>query len=394
MTTINLFDTKEQLLSFRDTVGTVLSDELSTKIRGRRLDELSARLLGASDFNTALGLIERKQSAAEPTVEALKAALIFARQSRDYMSEHGVYPDVMIKMMGDDVCIDDFLADLAEAALAGEPTPILSLGIFDAPIFGDVLKVPSQFLDAGDLTGVKNSYSVSSHLAKHFHRCHGFGELHGHFHAMSFSVPAPSDATGDYLQGWMLADKLAIHGLLNINPNSETPGNLTDAQAYGFWDRQNKQRRLLQADINNFLRAEKSLNIKLIQDKTENLWGWKCTAVGQKSMQTHATRELAYLDGMKELGAFGFCNQNDFRRILRTEGWFFDFFETDEDGLVIQLMGHESVNESTPSLTDEQAWEWVVSKAREGSIIHTKALEWLAKVCEKERKRIREHTGY
>jgi hypothetical protein len=390
MSAIRLFDTKEQLLSFRDTVGTVLSDELSTRIKGRRLDELSARLLGAPDFNTALGLVDQNKALVKQPLEALRAALLLVLKSRDYLAEHGFYPQAMVDMMGDDAAIDDFLADIAENVLETGKAPDLDLAIFEI----DGLRFPAKVsMDrAGTLP-----HRVSNHLEQYFHHCHGFAQLHGHFHAMSWDIEPPVDCAEEFKQGWKIANRLAIHGLLNIDSGAGTHDQhdqVDDDQAPGFLARQKRQRELLQKDIDNVTNNEQLLNINLVLKGSEVEYRWACHKGRSESIESWPTKEEALLDGMKSMGGFGFCNQSDFEKIYKTEGWFFDFFETEKEGLGIQLMGSEPEEAEIPALTDEQAWEWVAKKAMEQSIIHVHALAWLEEVSPAERQRIREHTGF
>lgn len=62
MNIINRFASREELLQFRDHLGKVLADSMSLPLKPRKLDELTARVLGAADFNTALGLVPEAAS--------------------------------------------------------------------------------------------------------------------------------------------------------------------------------------------------------------------------------------------------------------------------------------------------------------------------------------------
>lgn len=337
MNTIHLFETKDQLLTFRDTVGVILSKELSTNIKGRRLDELSARLLGAADFNTALGMITRK-------------AQVLALHENDSV-----------------------------------------LGAFD-----DVyLSFPKKL--STDIAGIR-PYMVSNHLEeKYFHPCHGLQAHYGFFDENSWHMDPPGNVSDDYRKGWLKADDQAVQGVLNLKRDADISSLVSSEGEYlGFRHRQAAQIQSLQADIDTFVSNEKRLQLVLRRGLGEDAGKvrWICEQGRWESVELFEDNEQALLDAVISMGAFGFCSYNDFKRIMDTEGWFFDYFETSEEGLVIQLMGFEPDNDSTPNLTDEEAWAFVAGRAREGSVLHIKALEWLGKYCESERKRIREHTGY
>ncbi|WP_410951200.1 hypothetical protein [Pseudomonas sp. S1(2024)] len=386
MSTIDLFESKEQLLSFRDRVGTVLSEVLSTRIKGRRLDELAARLLGAADFNTALGLVDRKVSTSVQSMEPLTQALNLIWRLREYCKQHGAYPLEVKRLLKSDESIEDFFAKVAHAALTEGSAPALDMSFFDN-IF---LRLPRKITVDNGSTLI---HQVSNHLGKHLHPCHGLMGLHAYSDERSWSVEPPRQCSAAYRSGWLLADCQAVEGVLSLD-EQDAANHVKDGQIGGFRGRQAEQRRLLQHDIDNLLENESRLSLHLRRSVEEDGWRWMCDRAGYESVETWASKELALFDGIKCMGGFGFCNQNDFERIYATEGWFFDFFESDADGLVIQLMGSEPEDDTTPALTDEEAWEWVVAQAKLGSALHLRALEWLGEVSEKERQRIREHTGY
>jgi len=386
MSTIDLFESKEQLLSFRDTVGTVLSEVLSTRLKGRRLDELSARLLGAADFNTALGLVDRKASTSAQAVEPLTKVLTLIWKSMGYFNQHGKYPQELLRLMQPEESAGDYFARMSHRVLTEGTTPALDVSFFDTVY----LRLPSKITVDNGSTLI---HRVSNHLDKHLHPCHGLIGLHAYSDERSWSVAPPHQCGAAYRNGWLMADRLAVQGVLSLD-EEDAANHVQDGQIGGFRGRQAEQLRLLQRDIDNLLEHESTLGVHLAKDGKDTDWRWVCNRGRCESVERWASKEQALFDGMKCMGGFGFCNQNDFERIYATEGWFFDFFESDTDGLVIQLMGSEPEDETTPALTDEQAWEWVVAQAKLGSALHLRALEWLGEVSEKERQRIREHTGF
>lgn len=62
MNLINAINTLQDLLSLRDHVGKILSAELSIPLKPRKLNELTARLIGAADFNTAQAIVANKKT--------------------------------------------------------------------------------------------------------------------------------------------------------------------------------------------------------------------------------------------------------------------------------------------------------------------------------------------
>ncbi|WP_315695499.1 hypothetical protein [Pseudomonas taiwanensis] len=386
MSTIDLFESKEQLLSFRDRVGTVLSEALSTRVKGRRLDELSARLLGAADFNTALGLVDRKENTSVQSMEPLTQALNLIWKSREYFKQHGKYPPEVVHLLNPGESIEDFFAEVSHRALAEGRSPKLDVSFFDSIYF----RLPAKITVDNGSTLI---HQVSNHLDKHLHPCHGLISLHAYSDERSWSVAPPRQCGAAYRNGWLVADRQAVEGVLSL-AEEDAANHVQEAQIGGFRGRQSEQLRLLQRDIDNLLEHESTLGLYLSRPDDEADWRWGCNRGRRESVERWSSKEQALFDGMKCMGGFGFCNQNDFERIYATEGWFFDFFESDADGLVIQLMGSEPEDDTTPALTDEEAWEWVVAQAKLGSALHLRALEWLGEVSEKERQRIREHTGY
>jgi hypothetical protein len=61
MNMIDRFDSVQDLLSLRDHVGKVLSTELNLPLKSRKLNELTAKLVGVADFNTAQAMVVNKQ---------------------------------------------------------------------------------------------------------------------------------------------------------------------------------------------------------------------------------------------------------------------------------------------------------------------------------------------
>lgn len=62
MSLIEFITTEKKLLSERDRIGTVLEKELSIKLGPAKLNERVAKLLGAKDWNTALGTVKKKSN--------------------------------------------------------------------------------------------------------------------------------------------------------------------------------------------------------------------------------------------------------------------------------------------------------------------------------------------
>jgi hypothetical protein len=60
MNLINVLNTPNDLLALRDHLGKVLSEELSLPLKSRKLNELTAKLVGAADFNTAQAVVANK----------------------------------------------------------------------------------------------------------------------------------------------------------------------------------------------------------------------------------------------------------------------------------------------------------------------------------------------
>lgn len=60
MNLINVLNTPSDLLALRDHLGKVLSEELSLPLKSRKLNELTAKLVGAADFNTAQAVVANK----------------------------------------------------------------------------------------------------------------------------------------------------------------------------------------------------------------------------------------------------------------------------------------------------------------------------------------------
>lgn len=57
MKLIDRIESKAELKSVRDQIGRVIEARLGSPLKGRKLDEFTADLLGAKDFNTAMGLM-------------------------------------------------------------------------------------------------------------------------------------------------------------------------------------------------------------------------------------------------------------------------------------------------------------------------------------------------
>lgn len=66
MTIIDRFNSQDEFLKFRDHLGAVMAEKMSLPLKPRKLDELVAMVVGAKDFNTALGMIA---SASKPVAE-------------------------------------------------------------------------------------------------------------------------------------------------------------------------------------------------------------------------------------------------------------------------------------------------------------------------------------
>lgn len=62
MQLINRIENTTDLKSFRDHVGRTIERRLGSPLKGRKLDEFTADLLGVKDFNTALGLVGVNES--------------------------------------------------------------------------------------------------------------------------------------------------------------------------------------------------------------------------------------------------------------------------------------------------------------------------------------------
>jgi hypothetical protein len=59
MNLVDRFNSREEFLAFRDHLNAVLTEKLSLPLKSRKLDELVAAVVGAKNFNTALGALEK-----------------------------------------------------------------------------------------------------------------------------------------------------------------------------------------------------------------------------------------------------------------------------------------------------------------------------------------------
>jgi hypothetical protein len=70
MNMIDSINSVQDLLSLRDHIGKVMGEAMNLPLKSRKLNELTAKLIGAQDFNTAQAIIVNKEA-----VEAVKAPI-------------------------------------------------------------------------------------------------------------------------------------------------------------------------------------------------------------------------------------------------------------------------------------------------------------------------------
>jgi hypothetical protein len=91
MTIIDRFNSQEDFLKFRDHLGTVMAEKMSLPLKPRKLDELVAMVVGAKDFNTALGMIASAPKAAAEERMILPAILSTTDGSRSVKFDAAIY---------------------------------------------------------------------------------------------------------------------------------------------------------------------------------------------------------------------------------------------------------------------------------------------------------------
>lgn len=93
MNLIDRLNSQEELFAFRDHLANVLSEKLSIPLKARKLDEFVSAVVGAVNFNTALGIVNKPVTS---TMDVVRKSAISTDSRENLFSSFNVPDDVSI----------------------------------------------------------------------------------------------------------------------------------------------------------------------------------------------------------------------------------------------------------------------------------------------------------